>query len=408
MKRTDLIEKVLYYVLGIAFAAFAVFFSLFASFFAFLFLAIFGFPLVAVYYLTLLVIVPFVLAIISYFAYATRAEPVWKRWQGYFIRLLIPFTLIFCMTTFAIEDYQQKITVPASTMIHLENYLPFQADSKLAKLDHKASLQLTDHLPILDGATALVPVYAAIVNAVYPEEHYIYDFYHTPMYYENTIGGYYALFQGERDIMFGAYPSEDQLQYAEECDAKLTFTPIGQEGFVFFVNAANPIDNLSSEQLRAIYSGQITNWQEVGGENRRIEAFQRNANSGSQSALVRFMDNIALMEPPQDKVQDLMSGIIYQTADYKNHGNAIGFSFRYYTQDMIVDKGIKLLSIDGVAPTIENISSGAYPLTSNFYAVTTQHSNANSQVLINWILSPEGQQLIEETGYAKVNIALQK
>ena len=70
---------------------------------------------------------------------------------------------------------------------------------------------------------------------------------------------------------------------------------------------------------------------------------------------------------------------------------------------MIADKGIKLLSIDGIAPTVDNIRSGAYPLTSNFYAVTTQHSNANSQKLIDWILSPEGQQLIEQTGYAGIN-----
>lgn len=408
MKQSNILEKVLFYILGIVFAALAAFVSLFAAAFVFFFLAIIGLPIAIVYYLTIISIVPFLFAVVSYFVYATRAESVWSCWQGNLIRILIPVTLIFCMTTFAIEDYEERITVPASTMINLDEYLPFQEHSKLAQLDQPASLHLTTDLPVVDGATALVPVYAAFIHAVYPSEGYTYDFYNAPMHYDNTIGGYHALIEGNRDIMFGAYPSEDQLVYAEECGTQLNFTPIGQEGFVFFVNATNPVDNLTSEQLRAIYSGQITNWQEVGGENRKIEAFQRNANSGSQSALIRFMGKTALMEPPQNKVQDLMSGIIFQAADYKNHSNAIGFSFRYYAQDMIADKGIKLLSIDGIAPTIENISSGAYPLTSNFYAVTTQHSNANSQLLINWILSSEGQRLIEETGYAGVNSTMQK
>ena len=155
--------------------------------------------------------------------------------------------------------------------------------------------------------------------------------------------------------------------------------------------------------MRGIYSGAITNWNQLGGSNRKIEAFQRNANSGSQSALIRFMGNTPLITPPQDQIVDFMDGIIYRAADYQNHDNAIGFSFRYYAQDMIADKGIKLLSIDGIAPTVDNIRSGAYPLTSNFYAVTTQHSNANSQKLIDWILSPEGQPLIEQTGYAGIN-----
>lgn len=406
MEQSNGLKRLLYYLLGIIFAGMLCFFAWITAIFLLFFLTALSLPIAIVYFLIALAMVPFLIAIISYFSYyacSSKAVAIWERWRGYLIRLLIPFTLIFCMTSFAIEDYQQKITVPASTMIQLEDYLPFHNDSQLAKLDHQASLQLTNDLPKLDGATALVPVYAAFVHAVYPAQGYNYDFYNTPMYYYNTIGGYNALFQGERDIMFGAYPSEDQLQYATECDAQLTFTPIGQEGFVFFVNATNPVNQLTSEQLRGIYSGEITNWQEVGGENRKIEAFQRNANSGSQSALIRFMQNRPLMEPPQDKVQDLMSGIIYRAADYKNHSNAIGFSFRYYAQDMIADKGIKLLAIDGIAPTIENIGNGSYPLTSNFYAVTTQHSNANSQLLIDWILSPEGQQLIEETGYAGIN-----
>lgn len=360
-------------------------------------------PLAMTAALAMLPMLFYVAAVLHFFFAGSRFEVGWLRFRGAAARLLLPILLIFCMTVVSLEDYQTKLTVPASTSLQLAEYVPFEPQSKLARLPHPASLQLSDALPVLDGATALVPVYAAFVEAVYPHEDTMqYDFQQAPLCYSNTIGGYEALFEGQRDIMFGAYPSEEQLAYAETCGAALTFTPIGREGFVFFVNATNPVDNLSSAQLRAIYSGQITNWHEVGGRNQKIEAFQRNAGSGSQSALLRFMGDTPLMQPPQETVQDMMSGIIYRAADYKNHSNAIGFSFRYYAQDMIADKGIKLLSIDGVAPTVEHIRSGAYPLTSEFYAVTTQHSCANSQRLIDWILSPEGQALIEATGYAGV------
>lgn len=319
-------------------------------------------------------------------------------------KLFLPFTLIFLMMAFSMEAYQEQITVPASTMIQLERYYPFQPASDLARLDHPASLQLTSDYPVVDGATALVPVYAAFVNAVYQqEEATIYNFYYDPLRYFNTVGAAIWLWQKvEPTFSSPLILPKSSWTNAQRCHNQLSFTPIGREGFVFFVNASNPVNNLTSQQLRAIYSGEITNWQQVGGPNRKIEAFQRNAGSGSQSALLRFMGDVPLMTPPQEEVYDLMSGIIYETADYKNHSNAIGFSFRYYAQDMIADKGIQLLSVDGVAPTVENIRSGAYPLTSDFYAVTSQQSNANSQVLIDWILSPEGQQLIEATGYAGI------
>ncbi len=117
----------------------------------------------------------------------------------------------------------------------------------------------------------------------------------SPFRHTATIGGYYALATGEIDIMFGAYPSREQLNDAEKENTELLFTPIGREGFVFFVNKDNPIESLTSEQLRGIYSGQITNWAEVAGRDEAISAFQRNQSSGSQSALERFMGDTPLM-----------------------------------------------------------------------------------------------------------------
>ena len=98
-----------------------------------------------------------------------------------------------------------------------------------------------------------------------------------------------------------------------------------------------------------------------------------------------------------------MSGIIEQVADYRNKNGSIGFSFRYYMEGIIKNPDVKLLSVDGVAPTVENIQSGAYPITASLYAVTWKgNNNRNVERLLNWILSEEGQALVEKTGYVPI------
>ena len=66
---------------------------------------------------------------------------------------------------------------------------------------------------------------------------------------------------------------------------------------------------------------------------------------------------------------------------------------------MYANPDVKVLSVDGIAPTIENIQNGSYPFVANFYAVTNGVPSGNARVLIDWILSPQGQWIIEETGY---------
>ena len=116
------------------------------------------------------------------------------------------------------------------------------------------------------------------------------------------MGGYQLLAERETDIFFGAYPSEEQIAYAKKWNTEFVYTPIGKEAFVFFVHKDNPIDNLTTEQIKAIYSGEITNWKQLGGKNEPISAYQRNEGSGSQSMLIRFMDGTPIMEPDTEKI----------------------------------------------------------------------------------------------------------
>jgi phosphate transport system substrate-binding protein len=99
-----------------------------------------------------------------------------------------------------------------------------------------------------------------------------------------------------------------------------------------------------------------------------------------------------------------MDGIVRAAAAYRNAGNAIGYSFRFFVTTMAGAEGIKLLKIDGVAPTVETIRGGTYPYTGNLYAVTTNKTadNPHVQELIAWFLSPQGQRLIEDAGYVSL------
>ena len=323
---------------------------------------------------------------------------IWlKKRKKFLIIWLIPAVIYFISlgVHYGLEKYDQSITINTAPNINVHEYLPFREDSKIVKIDSE-TLKLTDDLPVIDGAAAFFPVYSAFVNAVYPETTELYD---GVFEYNNTPGGYALLAEKRIDLFLGVYPSEEQKAYAEEQDTTFVYTPVGTEAFVFFVHKDNPIDNLTTEQIKGIYSGEITNWKQVGGKNEEIAAFQRNEGSGSQSMLQRFMGDTPIMEAPTELRNDLMSGIIEQVSNYRSKSNSIGFSFRYYVEGIIQNPDIKVLSVDGVAPTAENIRNGSYPIVTPMYAVTyEENSNENVDLLLEWILSEEGQYIIEETG----------
>lgn len=301
---------------------------------------------------------------------------------------------------YLIKQHEESLIIDTSPNIIVEEYLPFDKNSKIVQYKSE-TLKLTDNLPVVDGAAAVFPVYSAFVNAVYPESTELFD---GTFEYNNTVMGYELLAQKEIDIFFGAYPSKEQIAFAKENNTTFKYTQIGSEGFVFFVHKNNPIDNLTTEQIQGIYSGKITNWKEVGGKNEEIVAYQRNEGSGSQSMLKRFMGDIPIAEPPIEQVNDMMVGIIEEVADYKNKTNSIGFSFRYYVEGIIQNPDIKIVSIDGVYPNVDNIKNGLYAITTPLYAVSTENEeNDNVQKLIDWILTEEGQYIIEKTGYVGIN-----
>lgn len=269
--------------------------------------------------------------------------------------------------------------------VAVSEYLPFDAESKIAAVD--SAVKLSDKPPVIDGAAGLFPVYSAFVHAVYPESSVHYDgSSFTPesaMQYTNTRGAYQAIAEGRIDIAVCVKPSDEQLAYAKEQGADLEFIPLGYDAFVFLVNGSNPVDNLSCQQVRDIYSGKLHTWSQVGGKHLLIDAKQRNPGSGSQSAMESFMN-----------------GQEMHTNPFGFSGSAIGFSFRYYVSDLVGNGDVKMLSLDGVSPTPEHIADGSYPIISSFFAVYDKHNtHPDLTVLLEWMQSDEAQKIIADTGF---------
>lgn len=280
-------------------------------------------------------------------------------------------------------------------------YTPFTG-AQTARLDEEATLRLTTDLPVLDGATALYPVYAAFAEAVYDEDAFSQD----DVLCTNTHNAYEAVIAGERDVVFMAGASKQQAADAREAGADLRFTPIGREAFVFLVGRSNPIDNITYQQIRNIYSGKTADWGTLGWrEGGKMIVFQRPEGSGSQTGLETIMDGFPIQAPqPLPDASLLGTNSLMRQVSVEWHGvqPALGYSYRFFATTMYANPDAKLLKVNGVEPTMENIRSGAYPFVVDFYAVTNGEPEGNAKRLIDWILSPQGQELIEKTGYTPV------
>lgn len=290
----------------------------------------------------------------------------------------------FVFTNRCINDTSSQMQAKS---VEVDQYLPFAKETKIVKKEYATKLE--GDLPKIDGAAALVPVFNSFVYSIYPESSVKYengDFTKdSALQYHNTRGAFKGIVDGDIDIAFCAKPSDEQVQYGLDKGVELELTPIGREAFVFLVNKNNKVDNLSMQQLKDIYAGKITNWKDVGGANRPINVVQRNQGSGSQTTLEKLFG------------KDIKSNFIGPL------GGTLGFSFRYYVEELTKHGHIKMLALNDVYPSRENVQNMSYPIVSNFFAVTRKgETNPNVQKVLDFVLSPTGQEIIDEVGYVSL------
>ncbi len=222
--------------------------------------------------------------------------------------------------------------------------------------------------------------------------------------YSNTDPAYTKLINKEVDLIVVTEPSKEELERAKEANVELDVIPVVNEGFVFYTNVNNSVNDLSLEQIQKIYTGEISNWKELGGEDAAIIAYQRPVNSGSQTGILSLvMKDKKMKEPTTTEYVESMAGIIDVVSNYDNGKEAIGYSYYYYATAMYGNDKMKFFSVDGVFPNHDTIKNSSYPLITAYYIVTLKgNDNETVKALKNAMLSNRGQKIARNAGYVEL------
>ena len=162
------------------------------------------------------------------------------------------------------------------------------------------------------------------------------------------------------------------------------------------ITSKNKIDSLKLSDVKDIYTGKITNWKDVGGEDSQIVVVSREDGSGTRDAFQEIVGYTS-EELYKESIIGDGSGNIKTTVAGNNH--AIGFiSFEY------IDDSVNAVKIDDIAPIAENVKNGEYKLSRPFLLVYKEENlKENGNKLIDFILSKEGQNIVEESGLIRIN-----
>jgi len=174
--------------------------------------------------------------------------------------------------------------------------------------------------------------------------------------------------------------------------------PVARDGLSLYLNEENNVSELTLDQLKGIYTGQITNWKEVGGDDAKIVLYGRENSSGTY---VYFKDNVLKGADFSAQTQTLpgTGAIVNAIAKDKN---GIGYGGAAYA------KGVKYLKVkkdaqtSGYEPTLENIKSGNYPISRYLFWYLRNKPTGETKKLVDWILSEQGQQIVSKVGYFPV------
>ncbi len=219
--------------------------------------------------------------------------------------------------------------------------------------------------------------------------------------HHGTHEAYLSLIGDRTDLILVARePSARELEAAHVAGVVLDVKPVALDALVFVLNTRNPVENLTRDQIREIFGAPGTrSWITLGGPDAAIEPFQREPDSGSQE----LMEKLVMKGSPMRNEHEVpriytMAGAVNKVAA-REYG--IAFSIYYYVTNMAPDEHVRMIAIDGVRPTAATITSRAYPLTSEVFAVVRKGLPQGSPAasLLAWLQTGEGQAAVRESGY---------
>ena len=242
---------------------------------------------------------------------------------------------------------------------------------------------------------------------VYPD---FSDFDFSEFYRKNPCSGtheaYLNLIEGSTDVIIASRDiSRNEKASAMELGVTLETSPLAIDALVFIVNPKNPVKNLTSDQVRRIYTGEITNWKEVGGVDHAITPYIRDADSGSQEKMETLvMEGLTMIDGEyMPEIIGSMMDSPYRQLEFNEYG--IAYTPFFYRTAMVRDlSNVTMLSIDGVAPTKESLRSNKYPFVSSIYAAVrkTEDHESMAYKLYQFLFTKKGADMIDESGYIAI------
>ncbi len=209
--------------------------------------------------------------------------------------------------------------------------------------------------------------------------------------------GISALINGTTDICNSSRPMKDseREKLKEKFGSRGVEIKCALDGLSIYVNAKNPVRDLSLEQIRNIYTGKITRWKEVGGADEKIILYGRENSSGTY---VYFKDEVLLGADFASSAQHLPGTAAVVNAVAKDPWG-IGYGGSAYGQGITELPVRKDAGSPALAPTKENIRSGAYPISRFLYMYVRTRPDGAMKKYIDWILSDAGQKIVTDVGY---------
>lgn len=180
---------------------------------------------------------------------------------------------------------------------------------------------------------------------------------------------------------------------------------IARDAIAVIVNAGNPVGELTLQQISDIYSGKITNWQEVGGEDRPIVKLSRETNSGTH---VYFLETVLRLGKSDDKTLFSMDTLLLPSSEgiiseVRDNPNAIGYDgLGYVPHDVKTIAIAKEAGASYVLPSIETVNDKSYPIARDLYMYTNGDPTGIVKDYLDWILSAEAQEIVAELGFVPV------
>ncbi|MBV8518953.1 MAG: phosphate ABC transporter substrate-binding protein [Acidobacteria bacterium] len=212
--------------------------------------------------------------------------------------------------------------------------------------------------------------------------------------------GLAALINGTTDIAAASRP----IKSTEVDKLKARFATLGvgiaiaRDGLAIYLNAANPVQELSLAQLRDIYTGRITNWKDVGGKDAPIILYSRENSSGTYTY---FKDNVLMGKDYSPRAQTLQGTAAVVNAVSKDV-NGIGYGGSAYAKGVHFAKVRKDDKSAAYVPTLETVRAGQYPISRYLYLYLRAAPNGDAKRFIDWCLSAEGQKVVTDVGYFPV------